>query len=134
MITALVVFHVTCGTVYLGALVGLCAGAPILAVLDWAHRWHLVALAGIAAALAGLGLFGARSRRWNAHIVGTGGSSIVMLAAFYVDNGPRLPLWNQLPPIVFWFLPIVVGWPVLWRALHRRRAPHRQRPGIREMA
>ncbi|WP_112274001.1 hypothetical protein [Lentzea terrae] len=27
-----------------------------------------------------------------------GGSYIAMLTAFYVDDGPRLPLWQLLPP------------------------------------
>jgi hypothetical protein len=28
-----------------------------------------------------------------------------MLAAFYVDNGPHLPLWDRLPTQAFWLLP-----------------------------
>jgi hypothetical protein len=51
-----------------------------------------------------------------------GTAYIVMLTAFYVDNGPRLPLWDQLPPIAFWVLPAAVGTPLLLGALHRHRA------------
>jgi len=32
-----------------------------------------------------------------------------MLAAFYVDNGPHLPLWDRLPTQAFWLLPLVVA-------------------------
>ncbi|MDJ0341034.1 hypothetical protein QMK19_08595 [Streptomyces sp. H10-C2] len=50
-----------------------------------------------------------------------------LLTAFYVDNTPRLPLWKRLPPLSFWFLPAVVGLPLLLRAL-RHRIPHRSSP------
>jgi hypothetical protein len=40
------------------------------------------------------------------------------------NNGPRLPVWNLLPPIAFWFLLSVVGLPLLVRAL-RRHLPRR---------
>jgi hypothetical protein len=43
----------------------------------------------------------ARKRRWrgwlSVHIVGMSLSYIVLLTAFYVDNGPKLPLWDRLP-------------------------------------
>jgi hypothetical protein len=32
-----------------------------------------------------------------------------MLAAFFVDNGPHLPLWDRLPTQAFWLLPLVVA-------------------------
>lgn len=41
-----------------------------------------------------------------------GGSYIAMLTAFYVDDGPRLPLWQLLPPDLR-FLPAVVGLPLM---------------------
>lgn len=159
MITGVVVLHVACGViavlvgagamctvkgsrrhrrlgrVYLVVVAGLCASAPVLAALDWTHRWHLVVLAGGAAALAGLGLVGARKRRRSAHIAGMGGAYIVVLTAFYIDNGPRLPLWNQLPPVVFWLLPAAAGLPVLLRALRRHHLrPHQRSTDIREPA
>lgn len=118
------------GRIYLGALVGLGLTAPVLAAVDWAHRWHLAVLGGLALGAAAVG---AAAVRWlrpirlAAHITGMGAAYIVMLTAFYVDNGPRLPLWDQLPPIWFWFLPAAVGTPVLLSALHR----HRERPPAR---
>jgi hypothetical protein len=44
-------------------------------------------------------------------------SYVLMLTAFYVDNGERLPVWNRLPPIAFWLLPGAVGIPLIVRAL-----------------
>ena len=53
------------------------------------------------------------------HIAGLGLSYIVLLTAFYVDNGPHLPLWNRLPTVAFWLGPSIVGLPLLVRALCR---------------
>jgi hypothetical protein len=64
-------------------------------------------------------LFGrtAVRRRWSPwprlHLAGMGASYIFMLTAFYVDNGKNLPLWDQLPQIAFWFLPSLLGVPIL---------------------
>ena len=52
---------------------------------------------------------------------------VAMLSAFYVDNGPHLPLWNRLPTLAFWLLPSAIGAPIITRAVIRARA-HRLRP------
>jgi hypothetical protein len=46
-------------------------------------------------------------------------SYIAMLTAFYVDNGPHLPLWDRLPTIAFWMLPSAIGAPLIARAVPR---------------
>jgi len=59
--------------------------------------------------------------RWEGwvriHISGMGLSFALLLTAFYVDNGPNLPLWRELPSITYWLLPSVVGLPLIIRAL-----------------
>jgi len=50
-------------------------------------------------------------------------SYVVLLTAFYVDNGPNLPLWNRLPVIAFWIGPSLIGMPLLLRALRRNTRP-----------
>jgi hypothetical protein len=50
---------------------------------------------------------------------GMGLSYILLLTAFYVDNGKNLPLWNKLPQIAFWGLPAAAGIPFIVRALLR---------------
>lgn len=52
-------------------------------------------------------------------LVGMGISYVVLLTAFYVDNGKNLPLWRDLPSIVFWLLPAAIGVPFVVRALWR---------------
>ena len=44
-------------------------------------------------------------------------SYVLLLIAFYVDNGKSLPLWKELPPVTYWLLPAVVGIPLIVRAL-----------------
>lgn len=48
-----------------------------------------------------------------------GASYILLLTAFYVDNGKNLPLWRELPQIAFWLLPSAVGIPIILYVLAR---------------
>jgi hypothetical protein len=65
----------------------------------------------------------ARRERWRywvrLHITGMGASYVLLLIAFYVDNGKSLPLWNELPPTTYWLLPTIIGIPFILRALLR---------------
>jgi hypothetical protein len=51
---------------------------------------------------------------------------VAMLTAFYVDNGPHLPLWDRLPPLSFWLLPSAIGAPIIARAIIRARTRRAQ--------
>jgi hypothetical protein len=123
--------HPRAGTVYLWALAGVGGTATVMASIRWREDWHLFLVAVVAA---GLGLFGWRARRrrrpgWaTRHAIGMGGSYIALLTGFYVDNGPQLPLWQRLPPWSFWFLPAMVGVPLIWWALRRFRRGVSARP------
>jgi hypothetical protein len=69
----------------------------------------------------------ARPARSALHLSGMGVGYIAMLTAFYVDNGPRLPVWRLLPPLWLWLLPAAFGVPIILRAvlrLTRTRARH----------
>ena len=57
-----------------------------------------------------------------------GASYILMLTAFYVDNGRFLPLWRSLPPPVYWLAPAAIGLPVM--ILVAARHPLVRRPGL----
>lgn len=125
--------HPVAGRCYLLALIALFATAVALA-LTRPHTAYLLILGAVALAAAGVG-YTARRIRWHGwlrfHITGMATSYIAILTAFYVDNGPRLPLWKLLPPVTFWFLPSAVGLPLLLRALRRhtdRASRHRAPP------
>ena len=117
--------HPRAGRAYLGMLAVVAGTALVLAVLRWPHDVHLLTLGVLALGL-GVGGWRARRRRragWRRrHIVGMGGSYVVLLTAFYVDNGPQLPGWKLLPGWAFWVLPALVGAPLIARALGRHRA------------
>ncbi len=116
--------HRRWGRLHLITLSGLGITAPVLAAVDWGHRWHLAVLGLLALGAAGAGFVAVRlasPARLATHMTGMGTAYIVMLTAFYVDNGPRLPLWDRLPALALWLLPAAVGAPVLVRALRRHR-------------
>jgi hypothetical protein len=46
-------------------------------------------------------------------------SYILLLTAFYVDNGHSLPLWTDLPSITYWLTHGAVGIPLIVLALLR---------------
>ena len=107
------------GRTYLAALAIVCSSGAGLAILRWPRFPHLLAFALVAAALAAVG-FAARRRPSRAlHLLGMSASYVAMLTAFYVDNGPKLPLWRLLPAWIFWILPSLVAVPVVARALAR---------------
>ena len=112
--------HPRYGTIYFWCLTGVFLTATSLAVVHWAEDYHLFILGALSFAAAYLGRR-ARRQRWcnwvRLHITGMGASYILLLTAFYVDNGKSLPLWKELPPIAFWLLPAAVGIPLIIRAL-----------------
>ena len=114
--------HPTFGTIYYWALVVVFVSATGLSVVRWAENYHLFILGLLAFIAASLGR-AARRQRWRRcvrlHITGMGLSYILLLTAFYVDNGKSLPLWKELPPISYWLLPAAIGIPLIIRALLR---------------
>jgi hypothetical protein len=118
--------HPRLGLIYLWAIAGVFTTALTMAALRWPHDTHLVVIGTIAFATATGGYLARRRHQpgWRSwHIAGMGSSYIALLTGFYVDNGPNLPVWNLLPPISFWFLPTLIGLPILLRALARHRTP-----------
>lgn len=114
--------HTTFGTVYFWGLVFVFVSATGLSVFRWAENYHLFILGLLAFGAASLGRT-ARRRRWRGwarpHIIGMGASYILLLTAFYVDNGKNLPLWKELPQLAFWLLPAAIGLPLIVWALLR---------------
>jgi hypothetical protein len=112
--------HPRYGTIYFWCLAGVFLTATSLAAVRWAEAYHLFILGALSFAAACLGRQ-ARRRRWRywvrLHISGMGASYVLLLIAFYVDNGKSLPLWKELPPIAYWLLPAAIGIPFIVRAL-----------------
>jgi uncharacterized membrane protein len=114
--------HSNWGTIYFWFLLGVFVTMSALSFMRWAENYHLFTLGVLSFAFA---LFGrtAVQRRWHqwprVHLTGMGGSYILLVTAFYVDNGKNLPLWRELPEIAFWFLPSAIGVPLILYALVR---------------
>jgi hypothetical protein len=114
--------HPTAGAVYYWSLVVVFLSMAALSILRWPHDTHLFVL-GILSFGAGTIGRAARRRLWRGwlrlHISGMAISYILLLTAFYVDNGPHLPLWRSLPSLAHWLLPSLVGLPLLVWTLRR---------------
>ena len=112
--------HPRYGKIYFWCLAGIFVTAAGLAAVRWAEDYHLFILAALSFAAACLGRQ-ARRRRWRhwvrLHIAGMGASYVLLLIAFYVDNGKNLPLWKELPASAYWLLPAAIGIPLIARAL-----------------
>ena len=76
--------------------------------MRWAQDWYLFVLGAVAFTAATIGYLHRRRHRPGdtGHIAGMGIAYTAMLTAFYVDNGPHLPLWDRLPILAFWLLPV----------------------------
>jgi hypothetical protein len=114
--------HPQFGTYYYWSLTLVFVTMAALSAMRWAENYHLFVLGVLSFIAASIGRT-ARRRLWRnwarLHIGSLGLSYVFLLTAFYVDNGPNLPLWNKLPPVAFWTLPAAIGVPIIVWALLR---------------
>lgn len=112
--------HPNFGTIYFWCLLAVVVSAAGLSAVHWTRDYPLFILGSLSFAAA-LGGRTAKRKRWPGwvrwHITGMGVSYILLLTAFYVDNGKSLPIWKELPPIAYWLLPGAIGVPIICRAL-----------------
>jgi uncharacterized membrane protein HdeD (DUF308 family) len=113
--------HVRAGRFFYQAITVLFATAVVLAAMRWRQDYHLVIIGAVGFTAATIGYLHRRRHRPGdtGHIAGMGIGYIAMLTAFYVDNGPHLPLGDRLPPLAFWLLPSLIGAPAIARAVLR---------------
>lgn len=118
--------HPKFGSAYCWCLALLFASATVLAVMRWSEDYQLFILGALSFTAASVGRAARRQswRRWvDFHVTGMGLSYVLMLTAFYVDNGKNLPVWRDLPYATYWILPAAVGIPLIVNAQirwHRR--------------
>ena len=110
--------HVRAGRWYYRAITAVFATATALAVMRWRQDYYLFVIGAIAFTAATIGYLHRRRHRPGdtTHILGMGIAYTAMLTAFYVDNGPHLPLWDHLPVLAFWLLPSAIAAPLITRA------------------
>jgi hypothetical protein len=111
--------HIRAGRWFYSAISVVFVSATVLSIMRWRQDFHLFIVGAVAFGTATVGYLHRRRHRpgHTPHVVGMGLGYVAMMTAFYVDNGPHLPLWDKLPPITFWFLPSAVGVPIIISAL-----------------
>ena len=114
--------HPSAGAIYYWGLVVVFVSMAALSIMRWPHNTHLFVLGILSFGAGSIGRMAGR-RRWQGwlpvHVTGMAVSYILLLTAFYVDNGPHLPLWRSLPTLAHWLLPSIIGVPILIWVLRR---------------
>jgi hypothetical protein len=126
--------HPRFGTLYYRCLTVVFASTAFLSAMRWLEDYHLFLLGTLSfgAAFVARRAVRRRSGRWvRLHVTGMGLSYVLLLTAFYVDNGKNLPLWRDLPALSYWLLPAAVGVPIILRALWRHPLARAERQGTR---
>jgi hypothetical protein len=118
--------HIRAGRSYYRAITVVFATATALSIMRLRQDYYLFIIGAVAFTAATIGDQHRRRHRPGdtGHITGMGVSYVAMLTAFYVDNGPHLPLWDHLPNLTFWLLPSAIGTPIIARAVARARRNH----------
>lgn len=112
--------HSNFGTIYFWCLCGASVTMGALAITRWHDDYPLFILGTLSFSAAWLGrtILRRRWRQWpRLHLSFMAASYVLMITAFYVDNGKNLPVWRDLPQIAFWILPTLVAAPVVFYAL-----------------
>jgi len=108
--------HPKAGSVYFWSLSVVFVTVVIISFLRWNEDRHLLLLGLLSFGFAFTGRL-AEKQRWGKwvvhHIICMGSSYIILITAFYVDNGRFLPVWKNFPPIVYWTLPAIIGIPII---------------------
>lgn len=110
--------HTVSGEIYHWSYVLVFISALVMSVMHWEESAYLFYIAVFSYSLAFLGYLSAKMRRKNwlsKHISGMLGSYIGIVTATIVVNIPKVPVLNELPVLLFWFLPTIIGTPFIYK-------------------
>jgi hypothetical protein len=88
-----------------------------MSVIHWEESAYLFYIGLFSYSLALLGYLSAKIRWENwvgAHIGGMLGSYIGIVTATIVVNIHKIPILNELPILLFWFFPTIIGTPIIF--------------------
>lgn len=110
--------HTYSGEIYHWSYVLVFISAVVMSILHWEESAYLFYIAVFSYALALLGYLSSKIRWKNwlgSHIGGMLGAYIGIVTATIVVNVPKIPVLNELPPLMFWLLPTIIGTPFIIR-------------------
>ena len=108
--------HSFYGEIYHGSYVLVFITAVVMSILHWNESAYLFFIAIFSYSLAFLGYIAAKKRWKNwlgSHIGGMLGSYIGIVTATLVVNAKSIPIINNLPILLLWFLPTIIGTPII---------------------
>ncbi|RXJ04545.1 DUF2306 domain-containing protein [Anaerobacillus alkaliphilus] len=114
--------HSLSGEVYHWSYVFVFLTAVFMSMIHWEESAYLFYIGVFSYALAFLG-YVASKKRWKnwivSHIGGMLGSYIGIVTATIVVNIPKIPVLNEVPALLFWLLPTIVGTPFIFRVANK---------------
>jgi hypothetical protein len=87
-----------------------------MAILNWEVSSYLfyIAIFSFLFALVGYIAYQKKRKNWMVtHIAGMGGSYIAMVTGFIVVNQQNVAAFKDIPSLVFWLLPTIIGTPII---------------------
>ena len=121
--------HSIAGQIYYWGMTALFITVIITSIMRWPHNIHLLIVGTSAYILTFLGQLLTRKRKPNwtrLHTICMGGSYVLLITGFYVDNGKNLPFWNQFSEQFFWLFPSAIGIPIIIYTFFRHPLNRRQ--------
>lgn len=109
--------HTVVGELYHASYVVILLSSILMAIMHWSESAYLFFIAIFSYSFALYGYTAKKSRRagWlGRHIGGMLGSYIGIITAVLVVNGHSIPGLNQLPMLLLWLLPTVIGTPIIF--------------------
>ncbi len=110
--------HSLAGELYHGSFIVVFITVIMLSVSNWEESGYLLYIGVFSYGMALLGYLAVKIKwkNWLAlHISGMLGSYIGIATATITVNISKIPLLNELPILLFWLLPTIIGTPIIMK-------------------
>lgn len=123
--------HTLYGEIYHWMYLIVFVSAVVMSIWNWNESAYLFYIALFSYGLALTGYL-ARKKMWKnwlrIHIGGMLGSYIGIITATIVVNIGKVPVLNELPVLLFWFLPTIIGTPMIAAVSKKYASKKKVRP------
>lgn len=109
--------HTNWGEIYHSSYLVVFVTSLTMAIMNWDNSAYLFFIGLFSYSFAFLGYLSAKKKweNWIAsHISGMLGSYIAICTAILVVNISNVPILNEWNPLFFWFLPSIIGSPLIF--------------------